>query len=67
MLNRIVQNKWVELGAGLILLFSALAELFIEALGFGAAHGLAVYALMRSLKPVHEIVEGMREVLGEGG
>lgn len=72
-LRRVTESPALNLGAGLILCCSGLAETFRELseLGewrFGAHHGVAVFGLVTVLKSIPDLLEGLEYVSrGEGG
>jgi hypothetical protein len=66
-LRKIVENTYVNLGAGIILLISSIAETVTEIregneIHLGAHHGLILFSLIHVIKILPDIFEGLEYV-----
>lgn len=68
-LSNFVENAYVHLVSGLILLGSASMEIVgsMESGDIGAHHGVAVFGLIQSLKAIPHIVHGTEQVVKIAG
>ena len=64
MFNRFIQNPFVNLLCGLILLFTSGYEVWstIEGFTIGAHHGVFIFSIMQVLKVIPEFLQGSKEI-----
>lgn len=64
MLKTIVNNPYINLIAGMILLITASVEIYeaIEAPQLGIHHGIFFYAIVQILKSIPEILHGFDDI-----
>ncbi len=65
-LNAVVRNPYLNLGAGLVMFMSGLSETITELAGdgfaLGAHHGMIVLGLLHALRSLSEVFEGLTHV-----